>query len=342
MMMSLARAGALALALAAPAAARSPDPRPAAGLRPELAAALAAVDARTDGIVGACASVGSDTRCSNGDRRFSMQSVMKLLVAAAVMDAVDRRGWRLETPVTVRREDLSLYVQPIAELVGDAGYRTTIGDLVERAVVDSDNAATDLLLARLGGPRVVQDLLRRRGIDGVRIDRDERGLQSDIVGVEWRPDYADPKRFEAAVAAVPGAERVAAFERYRRDPRDTATPRGMVAFLRALADGRLLSAPSTEHLLAVMGRTRTGPDRLRGGAPAGWRVAHKTGSSGAWRGLSVATNDVGVLTAPDGTRVAVAVFVGESRAPAAERAGAIAAVARAVGANYRAGKGRPE
>src|SRR5580704_1347898 len=47
----------------------------------------------------------------NGDQHFSLQSVMKLVVGMAVMDAVDNDGWRLDEQVVVHKQDLSLYVQ---------------------------------------------------------------------------------------------------------------------------------------------------------------------------------------------------------------------------------------
>jgi beta-lactamase class A len=101
-----------------------------------------------DGRVGVCVQDARGTSCLRGDERFSLQSVMKLIVAVAALDAVDRGSWRLEDPVLVDRQDLSLFVQPLAKLVTDRGYRTTIGDLVRRAVVDSDSAAADILIGR--------------------------------------------------------------------------------------------------------------------------------------------------------------------------------------------------
>jgi beta-lactamase class A len=270
-----------------------------------------------------------------GNERFSLQSVMKLMVAAAVMDAVDRRGWRLDEPVVVRREDLSLNVQPIADLVksNKNGYRTTLGDLVSRAVVDSDSAATDILFARVGGAAGIRAFLTRRSVTGMRIDRDERHLQTETAGLTWRPEFVDAAVLERAKSAVPADVRERAFRTYLRDPRDTATPVGMASFLHKLASGQLLSRTSTAHLLSVMRRTATGPDRLKAGIPKGWTLAHKTGTSGTHRGVTVATNDVGVLTAPDGSRISVAVFVAESRRPPKERAALIAEVARIV-TNY--------
>jgi beta-lactamase class A len=44
---------------------------------------------------------------------------MKLLVGFAVMDAVDHRRWRLDDGVVIRKQDLSLAVQPLAKLVTD-------------------------------------------------------------------------------------------------------------------------------------------------------------------------------------------------------------------------------
>ena len=38
---------------------------------------------------------------------------MKLIVSITVMDAVDKRGWKLSDPVLLRKQDLSLYMQPI-------------------------------------------------------------------------------------------------------------------------------------------------------------------------------------------------------------------------------------
>jgi beta-lactamase class A len=190
-----------------------------------------------DGRVGICAQDETGLACANGDQRFSLQSVMKLLVGLAVMDAVDHRGWRLDEEIVVRKEDLSLYVQPIAELVKDQGYRTTVGDLVRRAIVDSDSAAADILVGRLDGPREVQSFLDRRAISGVRFDRDERHLQTEILGLEWRSEFVDPAILESAIAGVPQERRDMSYRQYQIDPRDTATPRAMASLLYALANG---------------------------------------------------------------------------------------------------------
>jgi N-acyl-D-amino-acid deacylase len=310
-------------------------PRQASAQAP-LRAELERIARGVDGRVGACVADSGSMVCANGDQRYSLQSVMKLLVAIAAMDAADQGKWTRDDVIVVRKADLSLFVQPIAKLVTDAGYRTTVGDLARRAIVDSDSAAADILIARLGGTQAVQAVFDRHHLTGVRIDRDERHLQTEIGGIDWRPEFVDSARLDAALAAVPEAVKDAAYRRYQTDPRDTATAAGMTALLQALADGKLLSADSTRYLLDVMTQTVTFPDRLKAGVPDGWTLGHKTGSSGSWRGVTAATNDVGILTAPDGRRISVVVFIADSRGPSAGRASAMAAIARAAAKHHGA------
>lgn len=299
---------------------------------------LEAVAKGSDGRVGICAEEikSGAIACVNGDQRFSLQSVMKLVVGAAAMDAVDRGQMRLEDVMTVRKNDLSLNVQPIADLVAQRGeVRTTVADLISRAIIESDSAATDLLFAQVGGAEGIQTFLKTKKILGLRVDRDEKHLQTEIVGLIWRPEYVDPDVLDKAIKAVPSSRRDASFAAYLKDERDTATPRGMVTFLSALAKGKLLSAKSTAHLLKVMQRTVTFPDRLKAGAPEGWTLGHKTGTSLTWRGVTAVTSDVGILTAPDGGTISVAVFVAESRRSLKERAKVIAATAKTITSSYR-------
>ena len=301
---------------------------------PQLQRDLERLSRGFDGRVGACAVDSAGASCIHGDRRFPLQSVMKLLVALAVMDRVDRRGWRLDDEILARPQDLSLFVQPLAALVSKQGYKTTVGDLVRRAIVASDSAAADILIDRLGGPPQVQAFLERNGANGVRLDRDERHLQTEILGLIWRPEYVDPAVLDKAIAAVPAGERTAAYHRYQADPRDTATPDGMAGLLQKLATGGLFSPASTRYVLEVMAQTVTFPDRLKAGVPRGWTLAHKTGTSGSWQGITAATNDVGVLRAPDGGSVSLVVFIRDSHASPAARAALMAKIAAATTARY--------
>jgi len=296
----------------------------------ELERAFARLTKDFDGRVGVCAQDEYGIACLNGDQRFSLQSVMKLIVAMAVMEKVDHPGWSLDEPIVVRKQDLSLYVQPIAKLVTAQGYQTTIGDLVRRAIVDSDSAAVDILIRKLGGPAKVQEFLDRAQVKGVRVDRTERDLQTEITGLKWKSEYLDPAALERAQKAVPRDVREAAFRKYQTDVRDTATPRGMTNLLQALAEHKILSAKSSQHLFDVMTQTVTFPGRLKAGFPAGWTLAHKTGTSGSWNGVTAATNDVGIAKGPKGIQLSIVVFIADSRASAEDRDALTAKLATAA------------
>jgi beta-lactamase class A len=296
---------------------------------------LEGLTAGFDGRVGVCIGDGLLEACISGASPFPMQSVMKLPVAVAVLDGVDHGKWHLADHILVTKRDLSVFVQPIAKLVGPKGYDTTIDDLIRRAIVDSDSAATDILLAKLGGPAEVRRLMNYKAVLNVRVDRDERHLQTEILGLEWRDEFVDPAALDRAIAAVPAATREAAFDAYLRDARDTATPMGMVVLLERLAQGRLLSPSSTARLLEILRETKTFPDRLKAGVPDGWTIGHKTGTSGDWKGVTAATNDVGIITGPNGETISIAVFIAESRAPEADRAALMARIARLAVDGYK-------
>lgn len=291
-----------------------------------------------DGQIGICAVEVNDTKplCINSEAFFPLQSVMKLIVAAAVMDAVDRQEFMLSEEMIVKPGDASPGPQEFAGLVKSRGiYKATIEELVRRSVIDSDSTSVDLLIARLGGIPAIQAFLKRKNIPGIRVDRNERDLQSESAALLWQAEYADDAKFEAAVAAVPVEKRTDVWERHLKDPRDKATPTGMMFFLNAFASGKLLSTVSTEKLLAIMGETATGHDRLRAGVSPGWEVAHKTGTGRVWNGVTEATNDVGILIAPDNRKIAVAVFLAQSRDSAERQAAVIAQVASILTGNEK-------
>ncbi len=289
---------------------------------------------RTPGRLGVCVQAEKGIACLHAQDGFPLQSVMKLLVGFAVLAEVDAHRWRLDEQVTLYPADLSLNVQPLAKLVSPAGYRTTVGDLVRRAIINSDSAATDVLIARMGGPAAVRASLERHGVHGIRIDRDERHLQTEIAGLVWRPEYVNAAILDRDIAAVPVKRRNEAFARYRHDPRDRATPSAMADFLFRLAQGKLLSEHSTAFLLQAMKECVTFPDRLKAGVPADWEMSHKTGTSNTWKGITAATNDVGIVRTPDGALISIAALIADSPASSAARAASIAGISKLVVANY--------
>ena len=270
------------------------------------------------------------TTSFDGDTYFPQQSVSKFWVALTAFDRADRGELSLTAPVTVRREDMTLFHQPIAAQLGGAGYSTTIGDLIYRAITQSDNTCNDFVLWKAGGPEAVRSFLRSRGIDGIRFGPGERLLQSQIAGIQWQQSYAYNGGFYRARNAVPAAQRRAAFERYIANPMDGATPNGIVDALARLKRGELLSSESTRKLLAIMGNTKTGARRLKGGLAPGWSLSHKTGTGQVLGGEQAGYNDIGILTGPDGRSYAVAVMIRRTSAPLGQRMAAMQSTVKAV------------
>jgi beta-lactamase class A len=265
----------------------------------------------------------------SGERAFPQQSVSKLWVALTALEAVDQGDLSLETPLLMAPSDRSVFNQPLAHAIGDVGYWTTVATLIRHAIVNSDNSANDRLIREVGIERV-NDTLAAKGIQGIRLGADERNLQAMIAGLTWKPEYGEPGFFESVRAQLPREVREAAAQAYINDPADGATPVGIVQALAALKRGELLSPASTEYFLQTLEKVRTGPRRLKGGLPPGWKAGHKTGTGQDVAGTSIGINDVGLLTAPDGQTYAVAVLIPRTRRPNQERLALMQAVSKAV------------
>lgn len=266
----------------------------------------------------------------NGERRFPLQSVIKLPLAAAVLGQIDLGRLLASERILLTDKQLSPQHSPIA--VAWPGRRDyAVSELLEAMVVNSDNTAADVLLKRIGGPGALTAWLTSEYLTGIRVDRYERELQPEANGLPaFRPAWREAAAFAAARDKVPAATRQEAMKAYLVDPRDTATPRGMLEFLQKLERRDLMSATSTRLLLEMMGRTNRGATRLKAGLPADARLAHRPGTADFAQGLSPAHNDVGIFTLADQRAYAIAVFLSGATLDEAGRDAIIARVARAA------------
>jgi beta-lactamase class A len=244
----------------------------------------------------------------NANALFPQQSCSKLWVAITALDAVDHGKLSLDDKVSLGRGDLTLFHQPLRDKILGGGVTTTLGSLMFDAITESDNTANDRLMRSVGGPQAVRDMIARKGLGSIRFYNGERALQSRIAGMIWSQSYSIGNAFSAARNALPMAVRKAAFERYIADPYDGASPHGIATALAALKRGELLSPASTARLLSTMGQTRTGKLRVRAALAPGWDWNHKTGTGQELNGRIGGINDIGLLTAPDGSVYAVAIM----------------------------------
>jgi beta-lactamase class A len=271
----------------------------------------------------------------NAGTLFPQQSCSKLWVAITAMDAVDRGRISLDDRVTLGRDDLTLFHQPLRDKILGGGHTTTLGALLFTAITDSDNTANDRLMRAIGGPQAVRDTIVRKGLGAIRFYEGERALQSKIAGLIWSQSYSVGDGFYKARSALPMSLRRASFERYISDPYDGAAPRAVAQALARLKQGELLSRASTARLLATMGQTKTGKARVRAALAPGWSWNHKTGTGQVLGGRVGGINDIGLLTAPDGTTYAMAIMTVPDKSDGAAQ-GLMQSVTRAVIAAHEA------
>lgn len=265
------------------------------------------------------------------NQHFPQQSVSKLWVSMSVLDAIDQGRMTLDQQIRIRPEDLTLFNQPLQwEVLDKGGIERPVKLLMQNALSLSDNTANDRLLWTVGGPDHVRAFLKSRGIDGIRFGPGERLLQSAAAGLTWSPELAAGRNFEQARARLPKEVREAALAKYVADPMDGATPAGMAKALARLAKGELLSEESTRLLLETMGKSRSGPMRLKAGLPSGWHAFHKTGTGQELGSLATGYNDVAVVEAPDGAFYGVAVLIGQTHQPIHARMEMMQAVSAAL------------
>lgn len=216
------------------------------------------------------------TASLNATDHFPMASVFKFPVALVVLQRVDAGEFKLDDAITIQPAQFSRGHSPLRDSANGKPVMVTVRRLVELMVVESDNTAVDYFIRRLGASAITVRV-NALGGDGVRIDRPEN-------------DIAEAIEMHGIAA-------------YVRDPRDTATPDGMVRLLVAFAKRKDGLTPSSHDLLLRFMTNSHNPVRLASALPSGVVVAHKTGT------MPGVFNDVGIVTSADGKHhIAIAIF----------------------------------
>jgi len=237
-----------------------------------------------------------DSISYHGDAQMVMQSVMKFPIALAVMNQVEKGKLKLGQTIKIRERDLHHKNGPLYDKYAKGG-EMTISQLLSFMVSLSDNNACDILLDRLGGVKPVMDYLASIGVKGIVVDASEADMAA-----AWEVQYTN-----------------------------WCKPAAMVHLLDEFYKGKALNSAGTDTLMKKMAETTTGPKQIKALLPAGTFVAHKTGrSSTNSSGLTPATNDVGIITLPNGQHLAIAVFVGNSTADLDTRESVIAEITKAI------------
>jgi len=237
-----------------------------------------------------------DTVNYNGKARLVLHSVMKFPIALTVLHLVDSGVLKLDQMIHVTKRDMQKTYSPLRDKYPKGDVDVSVSDLLGYMVSQSDNDACDILLRALNGPQTVQAFMLKSGIRGIAI----RASEGDMASA-WELQYTN-----------------------------WCKPTEMTLLLQKFYQGKILSKTSTDFLYKIMTETTTGPKRIKGLLPDGTVVAHKTGTSPTNAdGLSPATNDVGIITLPNGNHLIISVFVCNSKDDEATRESIIAKIAKA-------------
>ena len=259
------------------------QPAPVVNPVPVRRVDFSALEARHGGRLGLAAMSAAGSLDWRGGERFVYCSTFKMYLAAATLLRVQADQERLDRQIPITAADMINHA-PVTEPA--IGGSLSIEQLMKGTVEVSDNPAANLLLKALGGLEAMRAFYRAIGDDSTRVDR-----------------------FEPEMNRLDG-------------DKDTITPaQSLTNMLRLfISTNTPLSPESKAMLMGWMFNAPTGMGRIKAGVPAGWRVAHKTGTGGYGP-----TNDIGVLYPPTGGPVTIAVYYHGVRASSDEQNEAVIA-----------------
>lgn len=283
---------AMALVVGSAHAQGAPSPRPA---WPELLQAeLTQVAAQnTAGIGVYVRDLESGIAVSHrGQERWYLASTVKVPVALAVLQAVERGDFTLDTRLRVRASD---YVDGAGHTnAKPVGAALSIRYLLEQMVIYSDNTASDMLIG-LVGIRAVNALVEQlvpRGFERITSLADVRrhayGYLTpqashlsghDFLVIKQQRSDADRVQVLSRLLNVPAASFLLpsvgdAFEAYYASGLNSGRLDAYADLLELLVNGKVLHAAHTRYLLSVMERVQTGSTACRQACPR--RLALRT------------------------------------------------------------------
>ena len=216
----------------------------------------------------------------NGNKKLPMLSVFKFHIALTVLDQVDQGKLSLDQNIFIKKEELLENTwSPIRQNYPEGNFEMTLGELIKYTVAQSDNNGCDILLRLIGGTETVQKFINSKRIKNFQIKADEEKMHQGYEFMYW----------------------------------NWTTTNASNTLLKNFYDGKIVSKSSTDFLMKTMLETNTGTNKIVAQLPKGTWVAHKTGSSGKdEKGLTIAENDMGIITLLNGKHYALSVFVSDS------------------------------
>jgi beta-lactamase class A len=277
-----------------------------------------------------------------GDDRFNSASIIKIPVMVLAYRLADQNQLEMNDRVEIKRSD---YRGGSGILrYNDAGLNPTLRDVITQMIITSDNTATDIMIAKVGGVAKVNEFLKESGFATTRLvqttyelfrrtyevldpkyksltPEDVFALQSNL------PAFTEPR-----AALIKQVWEESARRRINEQMNKlyienedywlgVVTPTEIGRMLEGIEKGTLASKASCDEMKRIMRAQQSGARRIPHFLTV--PVAHKTGD------LGVVANDVGMVYARSGT-IVISFFTLGITGPYAETEDRIGHVARLI------------
>lgn len=260
----------------------------------EIESYVSAFDAR----IGIAVITGKDTLSLHGGDQFPMMSVYKFPIAMAVAEHCRNNGLSTTDSITVTAADLhtDTYSPMLDKYAGTTATAISIHELLAYSLQQSDNNASDILLAFIGGADIADTYMKKLGIEGMTIKWTEDEMHID-----------NSRSYENSSSPLAMASLLDKFDRLENDSISTC-------------------------IKSLMENCATGTDRIP--APlsdSAIVVGHKTGTGFTLpSGRLMALNDAAYVHLPDGRNYTLVVFIADTSLDATTAAEVIAGISSIV------------
>jgi beta-lactamase class A len=210
---------------------------------------------------------------THASETFNSASVIKIPVLVIAMQMVDRGELSLDERIEIRKEEFRGGSGIFRH--HDPGLRPTLRDVLLQMVITSDNTATDIAIAKVGGVARVNAWLTEKAFGGLKL-------------VQTTGDL-----FAKYAALTPTDDRNQKTNTDRAYWLGAITPADTGRMIEGIERKTLASAASCEEMLRMMRAQQAGQRRLNHYLQV--PVAHKTGDF-----PPVLANDVGIIYARSG------------------------------------------
>jgi beta-lactamase class A len=278
------------------------------------------------------------------DERFNSASVIKIPVMVMAFQMSEKGALDLGARVTIGKADRRGGSGVLR--YHDVGLQPTLRDVVMQMIITSDNTATDLAIARVGGVDAVNEWLKAQQLfpalklnftilDVFRnrydlVDREARTLSAEDVYALGSGDLAygtsERVRLEAIAKGMQRPEiQAESVRRTNEAPLywlGEITPRGVGRLLEAIETGSIASSASSNEMRRIFRQQQSGARRLPHYLDV--PVGHKTGDF-----APAVANDVGIIYARSGP-IVVSFLLNKIAEPYGEAEDRMGQVARGI------------